>query len=76
MSAPIFTYSATELAELARLDDAERAALAVWNTAATALAQSLDGAAYEAWAAYDAWLAASKAASDCAMRLSTIPPQD
>lgn len=61
MNAPIYTYSATELAELARLADAERAAHAAWAHASHGQA-------------YTDWLAASKALSDYAMSLSTINP--
>lgn len=70
MSAPIYTYSATELAELARLNDAERAARAAWDV----VGARLDVALRNDRAAYEIWATADKALSDYAMSLSAIDP--
>lgn len=70
MSAPIYTYSATELAELARLNDAERAARAAWDV----IGALLDVALRNDLAAYEIWATADKALNDYAMSLSAIDP--
>jgi hypothetical protein len=74
----IFTYSHAELAELARLNDATRAALSSWDRAMDRKAHcgaTCEHCARDERAAYSAWVASSKALSAYAVSISTIGPK-